>query len=247
MAIIRINKVKDFTTISNGIMRDYRISLKAKGLLVFMLSRPNDWDFSIAGMMTCLPDSERAIKNALRELKENGYVIVRKLTPNQTKSKRFEYIYDVYEEPQKQEGQNQGVENQGVEKQHLENQGLEKQGVENQGLENDLQLNTELLNTELLNTKGIPNTDKPKGRFVAPTLDEVKDYVWEKQLNVDPEAFVDHFTANGWKVGGKAPMKDWQAAARSWSKRHTEWQAQNKPKNNDVDKVLRDIMEGRAT
>lgn len=55
--------------------------------------------------------------------------------------------------------------------------------------------------------------------FVRPTLDEVQRYVRENNLNVDPDEFFDHFTSNGWKVGGKAPMKSWQAAANNWHRR----------------------------
>lgn len=56
---------------------------------------------------------------------------------------------------------------------------------------------------------------QPK-RFTRPTLDEVQRFVTEQNLNVDPEAFIDYYTSVGWKVGGKAPMKSWKAAARNW-------------------------------
>ncbi len=72
------------------------------------------------------------------------------------------------------------------------------------------------------NNSNNENTDnKGKGkskRFVPPTLDEVKNYCLERRNDVDPEKFINHYTANGWKVGGKAPMKDWQAAVRNWEK-----------------------------
>lgn len=56
----------------------------------------------------------------------------------------------------------------------------------------------------------------PPKRFTRPTLDEVQRFVTEQNLNVDPEAFIDYYTSVGWKVGGKAPMKSWKAAARNW-------------------------------
>jgi hypothetical protein len=61
----------------------------------------------------------------------------------------------------------------------------------------------------------------PKGGrsvFVVPTVDEVAAYCLERGNAVDPQVFVDHYTANGWKVGGKTPMKDWQASVRTWEK-----------------------------
>jgi hypothetical protein len=64
-------------------------------------------------------------------------------------------------------------------------------------------------------------------RFVPPTLEQLKAYVSDRRLNVNAEAFLDHFQSNGWKVGGKTPMKDWQAAARTWSSRNNERQPQS--------------------
>ena len=71
------------------------------------------------------------------------------------------------------------------------------------------------LNNDNTDNKGI---EKKAKRFVLPTLDEVKNYCLERKNKVDPEKFINHYTANGWKVGGKAPMKDWQAAVRNWEK-----------------------------
>ena len=50
-----------------------------------------------------------------------------------------------------------------------------------------------------------------------PTLEEVKAYCNERGNRVDPERFVDYYTANGWRVG-KNPMKDWRAAVRTWER-----------------------------
>jgi hypothetical protein len=58
-----------------------------------------------------------------------------------------------------------------------------------------------------------------KERSPHPSLEEIEEYVREAELTMDPRAFFDHFTSNGWKVGGKAPMKDWRAAARNWARR----------------------------
>ena len=55
-------------------------------------------------------------------------------------------------------------------------------------------------------------------RFTPPTPDEVREYVSGRGSHVNPQKFVDHYTANGWRVG-KNPMKDWQAAVRTWEQR----------------------------
>ena len=82
--------------------------------------------------------------------------------------------------------------------------------------------------TLLLDTKNIPpdrtSSIFPQGdkstlrkRFLKPTLSEVKAYCHERGELVNPERWYDHYEANGWKVG-KAPMKDWKAAVRTWER-----------------------------
>ena len=61
-------------------------------------------------------------------------------------------------------------------------------------------------------------------RFVPPTVDEVRDYCYDRGNAVDPQRFVDYYTSNGWMVG-KNKMKDWKAAVRTWEQKD-----QGKPK-----------------
>lgn len=55
-----------------------------------------------------------------------------------------------------------------------------------------------------------------------PTISEVSAYWDETKLMGDPAEFFDHFEANGWMVG-RVPMKNWQAAARNWSRNETKF------------------------
>ena len=58
--------------------------------------------------------------------------------------------------------------------------------------------------------------EKPKvKRFKKPTLEEITRYIFEKKYVVDPDSFFNHYESNGWRVG-KNPMKNWQAAIRTW-------------------------------
>jgi len=59
---------------------------------------------------------------------------------------------------------------------------------------------------------------KEKQKFVPPTVEEVQAYCDERHNFVDPEMFVDHYTANGWVQGKGKPIKDWKAAVRTWEK-----------------------------
>ena len=71
------------------------------------------------------------------------------------------------------------------------------------------------------NTESNPNPIHSVGgrasRFHPPTVEDVREYCMERGNRVDPQRFVDYYTANGWKVG-KNPMKDWKAAVRTWER-----------------------------
>lgn len=66
-------KNENFTTISNEILRDKRISLKARGLMLTVMGLPDTWDFSLSGIKTILKEGSDAIRTALAELEEYGY------------------------------------------------------------------------------------------------------------------------------------------------------------------------------
>ena len=215
--VVRVNKNSNYTVMSNHHLMNRNLSLKAKGLLSVILSLPEGWDYSIAGLAAISKEKESSINTALKELKENGYLVITKKMPNETETGRIAYEWDFYEIPadQKQEDKKQGLENQGLEFLRLEVQGLEDQG----------QLNTNILNTNKENTKEeitkeIDIMQPPKKtKFVPPTVDEVQAYCIERGNNIDAQRFVDYYTANGWVQGSKGkPIKNWQACIRTWEK-----------------------------
>lgn len=150
MSVIRVEKTKNYTVMSNYHFKEKDMSLKAKGLLSLMLSLPDNWDYSIAGLVAICKENETAIKSALKELQQFGYVRVDKIMPDKTDSGRIEYIYNIYEKP-KQDSKKQGVENLPLENQHVENH---------------TQLSINELNTNKLNTKdNIKKNSKKKSKI----------------------------------------------------------------------------------
>lgn len=144
MAKFKVNKTKDYTIMSNYHLKEKNMSLKAKGLLSVMLSLPDNWDYSIAGLVAISQENETAIKSALSELKQFGYLEVIKLMPNESETGRIDYIYNVYEKPKQESGKQE------VEKQEVENLPLEILEVENQG---QLNTNNKYNNINIINTK----------------------------------------------------------------------------------------------
>lgn len=117
MAVFRIEKTNNYTVMSNYHLREREMSLKAKGLLSLMLSLPNDWDYTIEGLVTICKENETAVKSTLKELKDFGYLKILKV---QNQKGQFEYEYNIYEKPQSKKPE---VENLGVENPSVENQG----------------------------------------------------------------------------------------------------------------------------
>jgi len=65
----------------------------------------------------------------------------------------------------------------------------------------------------------VENPRSRKERFAPPTVLDILEYAKLAELPDYAEPFHDHFSSNGWKVGGKAPMQDWRAAYRNWCRR----------------------------
>ena len=86
------------------------------------------------------------------------------------------------------------------------------------GLPDGCQLVADCLPQDRLDKDSLDKVNKKEikeRKFRPPTLDEVKAYCTERNNAVDPQHFIDYYTANGWKVGKNA-MKDWKAAVRTW-------------------------------
>ena len=96
MAIHRTKKEKDFLIIDNAILRAPDLSLKAKGMLAFMLSRPDDWSFSIKGLSKFCRDGPDSVRSAVAELEKHGYLV---RTRTRSHGRYQDVVYDIYERP----------------------------------------------------------------------------------------------------------------------------------------------------
>lgn len=132
MAKFTIEKNKNYTIMSNYHLQDKNLSYKAKGLLSFMLSLPEDWDYSINGLVAISKEGVKAIKNILQELQKYGYLVIKK---KQNEIGQFEYDYLIYECPECQKGD-----------------------MDLGEVEKDTQINTNIINTN----KQIDKDDKTK-------------------------------------------------------------------------------------
>ena len=93
----RIEKRSNFTVVSNAILMNNFMSMKATCLLLKMLGKPDNWDYTISGMKTFCKEGRDAIRSALQELEYFGYLERRKVRDARGRYTDIEYI--IYEEP----------------------------------------------------------------------------------------------------------------------------------------------------
>lgn len=97
MSVVRVHKNANFTVMSNYHFKEKKMSLKSKGLLSLMLSLPDDWDYTVAGLVTLSSDGKDSVNSALKELESFGYLTRTRLTDAKGRFAGIEY--NIYENP----------------------------------------------------------------------------------------------------------------------------------------------------
>ena len=146
MAVFRVEKNKGYTVMSNHHLRNKELSLKAKGLLSQMLSLPEDWDYTLAGLSLINREKIDAIREAVRELENAGYI--QRSRERDEKGRLRGTTYVIYEQPPK-------LDLPTLEKPTLDNPTLENPMLEKPTLENPTQLNKEIQKTNLPNLETV--------------------------------------------------------------------------------------------
>ena len=158
MSVFRVNKTKNYTIISNHHFKEKNMSLKAKGLLSLMLSLPDDWNYSVSGLVKLSKDGKDSVMSALAELEKFGY-----LTRTQVINQKGQFSgveYNIFEEPQPKDPVSV-------------NQHSEKETSENQNTENPSQLNTNLINN--LENKDIKELSTKEDVEIESILESIND------------------------------------------------------------------------
>ena len=146
MAVFRVERTNNYTVMSNHHLRNKNLSLKAKGLLSQMLSLPEEWDYSLKGLAFINKESVDAIRTAVLELEEAGYVV-----RQQTRAAQGTFsqtTYTIYEQPQ-------------LDLPILENPITDNPISEEPVSENPIQINTNQANKKESNTDYINNSSNP--------------------------------------------------------------------------------------
>lgn len=171
--VFRVNKNKDYTVISNCHLKDKRLSLKAKGLLSLMLSLPDDWDYSINGLVSLSKDGKDSVMNTLTEIENAGYLTRTRAVDS--KGRFSGYDYNIFEKP--------NAENPYPGNPNTEKPDAEKPDAEKPNAETPPQLNTKELNTNGLSTKQQNTKQQEKLGAKAPSKKDEPTYYPDVLLN----------------------------------------------------------------
>ncbi|WP_440137068.1 DUF6017 domain-containing protein [Faecalicoccus pleomorphus] len=160
MAVFRVERNKGYTVMSNHHLRNKELSLKAKGLLSQMLSLPEDWDYTLAGLSFINREKIDAIREAVKELERAGYIVRSRERDEKGRLRGADYV--IFEQPQTPPVSDlPTLENPTLDNPTLEKPTLEKPTLEKPTLENPTQLNKDISSkeqsiTDLSSTHSIP-------------------------------------------------------------------------------------------
>ena len=147
MAVFRVERNTGYTVMSNHHLRNKELTLKAKGLLSQMLSLPEDWDYTLAGLSHINREKIDAIREAVRELERAGYIVRSRERDAKGRLRGADYV--IYEQPQLPPTPDLPT---------LENPTQENPTLEKPTQENPMQLNKDIQRTNL-SKKEKSNTD----------------------------------------------------------------------------------------
>ena len=160
--VIRVQRSGGYTVLPNGILRDTGLSLKTKGLFAIILSLPETWDYSVAGLATVAGCGRDAIRSALGEMETAGYL--RRTRSHGEDGKFAGVIYDIRD----------------VAAPLSENPTMEEEAplsgkptsaeptLEKPSSENPTQLNKDISNKDLINPHSPPPGDMPQRKKRRP-------------------------------------------------------------------------------
>jgi len=143
MAVFRVERNKGYTVMSNHHLRNKELTLKAKGLLSQMLSLPEDWDYTLAGLSQINREKIDAIREAIKELERAGYIVRSRERDEKGRLRGADYV--IYEQPHTPPTPDLPT----LENPTLDNPTQEKPMLEKPTLENPMQLNKDIQKTDL--------------------------------------------------------------------------------------------------
>ena len=209
---IREKKDRNYTMLDNTFIRDTRLSWKAKGLMTYLLSLPDDWEIHLSEIEQHATDGMGSLRSAVNELKKFGYL--KSETRKDEKNRFIGVVYIIIECPYSDFPHTDFP--------HTENCNLPITNNTNDLITNDLLLP---MTEKREGQRPAPAKKRKTPPFQKPTVSEIAEYTQSQGFHINPDKFYDYYESNGWRVG-KGTMKDWRATVRNWERMDKERQEQ---------------------
>ena len=189
--IFRVEKNAEnpYVMIDKNVFEDTSLSFKAKGILGYLLSRPNDWTLIIADIQKRSTDGKDSVKNGIDELIERGYIVKTEQPRQAGKFATCDYV--VYEKPM-----NTGVNRCGK---TVAAKPLRINRCGKSATTNNNKLNNELLKKDI--SSGTPKKQKPKSASLEKPCD-VTDQTWHDLLALR-KAKKSPLSVSAWNIAKK--------------------------------------------
>lgn len=196
--VIRVRKrPNNFVMIDKTFLEDERLSFKAKGILAYLLSKPDNWKVIVGNLVKFSKDGKSAVYAGLKELKECGYYVK---TPIRSEDGRriSRWESTVYEMPDSLLSDFQEIDNEEIENQYLENRERN-----NNYYNNKLNINNNHVSLSVREEDETDQTDKTKCNDdcnfqskLESTLEVIHENISYKQLeqtNPEDMGLIDEF------------------------------------------------------
>ena len=209
VARIKVKKKQtNFTIVPNEILQSKDLSLQAKGLIAQCLSFPDNWNYSINGLVAVVKEGKTAVMNTIKELEHHGYVKRNRIHDENGKFAGIEYVITDYPNLDKPHTENLNMVKTQVNQPYAEKPNMVKPNTDKPISENQPQNNTIYKKENNINN-------------IVLDINIINDYIYKNNLKfVNAREFYNYYSQRGWKTNADKPITNWQALLANWNNRN---------------------------
>ena len=210
VARIKVEKKQtNFTIVPNEILQSKDLSLQAKGLIAQCLSFPDNWNYSINGLVAVVKEGKTAVMNTIKELERHGYVKRNRIHDENGKFAGIEYVITDYPNLDKPHTENLNMVKTQVNQPYAGKPNMVKPNTDKPISENQPQNNTIYKKENNINNN------------IVFDINIINDYIDKNNLKfVNAREFYNYYSQRGWKTNANEPITNWQALLVNWNNRN---------------------------
>lgn len=210
VARIKVEKKQtNFTIVPNEILQSKDLSLQAKGLIAQCLSFPDNWNYSINGLVAVVKEGKTAVMNTIKELERHGYVKRNRIHDENGKFAGIEYVITDCPNLDKPHTGNLNMVKTQVNQPYAGKPNMVKPNTDKPISENQPQNNTIYKKENNINNN------------IVLDINIINDYIDKNNLKfVNAREFYNYYSQRGWKTNADEPITNWQALLVNWNNRN---------------------------